>query len=275
MIIIYAEGLQSKILLHDLIQSHHKMIQCVIKVPRTPISQTSRRSPKWFRKKIVETSLWFLCFNFTLSFLAPMLMFISGTTVAQSCKKYNVRLCEISKGKESVYHELRSTNVDWLWNASPIILTKEILNLPKQGCINFHGAPLPEYRGAANYFWMLHEGCNEAFGVFHLVDERLDAGNIITQTKRVRIHEEMCVLDLWLNIRLASYPAFEKMVDHIAEGRFMLGQPQNDSDAQIRSFPKPHHIQELRAKGIRLFTTRSLLRVLKIALQEGRISDSI
>lgn len=38
------------------------------------------------------------------------------------------------------------------------ILTKEILDIPKYGCINLHGSLLPMYRGAAPINWAVIKG---------------------------------------------------------------------------------------------------------------------
>ena len=38
------------------------------------------------------------------------------------------------------------------------ILPKEILDIPKLGCINVHGSLLPKYRGAAKIQWAVING---------------------------------------------------------------------------------------------------------------------
>ena len=38
------------------------------------------------------------------------------------------------------------------------ILTKEVLDIPKHGCINLHGSLLPMYRGAAPINWAIIKG---------------------------------------------------------------------------------------------------------------------
>lgn len=38
------------------------------------------------------------------------------------------------------------------------LLTKEILDIPKIGCINLHASLLPKYRGAAPINWCIIEG---------------------------------------------------------------------------------------------------------------------
>lgn len=38
------------------------------------------------------------------------------------------------------------------------ILSKEILELPKYGCVNVHASLLPKYRGAAPIQWAVIDG---------------------------------------------------------------------------------------------------------------------
>ncbi|MCJ7523189.1 MAG: hypothetical protein MUP21_13365, partial [Dehalococcoidia bacterium] len=63
------------------------------------------------------------------------------------------------------------------------IFKKEILRLPEMGCINVHPSLLPGYRGPAPFFWVL--ACDEfETGVtVHYMDEKLDNGDIILQSK--------------------------------------------------------------------------------------------
>jgi len=59
-------------------------------------------------------------------------------------------------------------------------ITKEIINLPNIGCINFHPAPLPEWRGMGGVFnYALYEGITEWGCSAHFVDETYDTGDII------------------------------------------------------------------------------------------------
>lgn len=61
------------------------------------------------------------------------------------------------------------------------ILPKEILEIPKYGCINLHASLLPKYRGAAPIQWALIRG-EEVTGVTTmLIDEGLDTGPILLQ----------------------------------------------------------------------------------------------
>jgi len=63
------------------------------------------------------------------------------------------------------------------------ILPKEILELPKLGCLNVHASLLPKYRGAAPVQWAILKGEEETGITIMKLDEGLDTGEIILQEK--------------------------------------------------------------------------------------------
>ena len=63
------------------------------------------------------------------------------------------------------------------------ILSKEILELPKHGCINIHVSILPRWRGAAPIEHALINGDNETGISIIKLEEELDSGPIISQSK--------------------------------------------------------------------------------------------
>ncbi|MFA5840550.1 MAG: methionyl-tRNA formyltransferase, partial [Candidatus Margulisiibacteriota bacterium] len=63
------------------------------------------------------------------------------------------------------------------------ILPKEILEIPKFGCINIHASLLPKYRGAAPVQWALLNGEKETGLSIMKIDEGLDTGAILLQQK--------------------------------------------------------------------------------------------
>lgn len=59
------------------------------------------------------------------------------------------------------------------------ILTKEILDMPKYGCVNVHASLLPKYRGAAPIQWAVING-EKVSGVTTMrMDEGIDTGDMI------------------------------------------------------------------------------------------------
>lgn len=59
------------------------------------------------------------------------------------------------------------------------ILPKEILELPKYGCINIHASLLPKYRGAAPINWVLLSGEKETGVTSMQMSEGLDTGDML------------------------------------------------------------------------------------------------
>ena len=64
--------------------------------------------------------------------------------------------------------------------AGTYILKRPAFSVPRLGCINLHSGKVPDYRGAAPAFWELYNGETHVGITIHKVEERLDAGNIIT-----------------------------------------------------------------------------------------------
>ena len=63
------------------------------------------------------------------------------------------------------------------------ILSKEILDIPKFGCINVHASLLPKYRGAAPIQWSIIDGEKVTGVTIVQMNEGLDTGDILTQAE--------------------------------------------------------------------------------------------
>ena len=59
------------------------------------------------------------------------------------------------------------------------ILPKEILDIPKYGCINVHASILPKYRGAAPIQWAVINGDSQTGVTTMQMDEGMDTGDIL------------------------------------------------------------------------------------------------
>lgn len=75
------------------------------------------------------------------------------------------------------------------------ILPKEILELPKYGCINVHASILPNYRGAAPIQRAIQDGCTETGVTTMRMDEGLDTGDYIMR-RTVEIPDDMTGTEL-------------------------------------------------------------------------------
>ncbi len=69
------------------------------------------------------------------------------------------------------------------------ILKKELLEIPRYGCINVHASLLPRWRGAAPIQWAVIEGDKEAGVTAMQMNEGLDTGDIL-RVRRLEISED-------------------------------------------------------------------------------------
>lgn len=79
---------------------------------------------------------------------------------------------------------LRELNADiFVVAAFGQILTKEILEMPRYGCVNVHASLLPKYRGASPIQWAVINGEKESGVTTMQMGEGLDTGDILMVSK--------------------------------------------------------------------------------------------
>ncbi len=89
------------------------------------------------------------------------------------------------KRDEATLAKLRDTQADaFVVVAYGQILSQEILDMPRLGCVNGHGSLLPEYRGAAPIQWCLHDGAIETGITTMLMDAGMDTGAMLLKRSR-------------------------------------------------------------------------------------------
>ena len=108
---------------------------------------------------------------------------LSPTPVKELAQELNIPVITPSKMKdEALIERLKSENADFfVVVAYGKILPKEILDIPRLGCINIHASLLPEYRGAAPIQWSIIDGKKKTGISTMLMDEGLDTGDILKQ----------------------------------------------------------------------------------------------
>lgn len=78
------------------------------------------------------------------------------------------------------FEELKALNIDLIVTcAYGQIIPKEVLDLPKYGCINVHASILPKYRGSAPIQWCLFNNDDKTGVTIMYMDEGMDTGDII------------------------------------------------------------------------------------------------
>lgn len=97
------------------------------------------------------------------------------------------------------------------------ILPKEILDIPKKGCINLHASLLPKYRGAAPIQWAVLNGDKTTGVTTMYMNEKMDEGDIILQ-EETKILEEETTGELWERLAYVGAELLVKSVKQVEEG---------------------------------------------------------
>lgn len=92
------------------------------------------------------------------------------------------------------------------------ILTKEVLDIPKYGCINLHASLLPMYRGAAPLNWVVVNGEKKSGNTTMLMDVGLDTGDMLLKDE-VAIDENMTAGELHDKLMVSGAELLIKTID--------------------------------------------------------------
>ena len=106
---------------------------------------------------------------------------LSESPVKVCAKAHNIPTFQPVKIREPESVEyLKTIDADvFIVAAFGQILTADILNMPKYGCINIHASLLPMYRGAAPIQWVILNGEQKAGVTIMQMDEGLDTGDML------------------------------------------------------------------------------------------------
>lgn len=183
--------------LETLIKSHHEVV-AVYTQPDKPFG----------RKKIIKAS---------------------EVKVKAVEKKIPVYQPNSLKDSEEIEH-IRNINPDVIVVvAYGQILPKEILEIPKYGCINVHASLLPRYRGASPIQTSILNG-DDVTGVTTMyMSEGLDTGDIIDYVE-TSIGENETASELFERLAPMGAKLLEKTLSEIESG-LAIRTPQDDSKA--------------------------------------------
>jgi methionyl-tRNA formyltransferase len=110
----------------------------------------------------------------------------------------------------------------------PRLIREPVLSLGRIGCLNFHPAPLPDFRGLGGYNVAILEGLREWGVSCHFVDDRFDTGDLV-EVERFAIKPDAHTalsLDLETGERLVGL--FGRVIDRALAGEDLPREPQGD-----------------------------------------------
>lgn len=161
------------------------------------------------------------------------------------------------------------------------ILPKNILEIPKYGCINVHGSLLPKYRGAAPIQWAIINGEKKSGVTTMFMDEGMDTGDMLLKAE-IKIEDQDTSESLYFKLSKLGSELLIKTLDILQNGK-LNPQKQNEEDATYSKmltkemgeidwnkkateihnlvrglFPWPVAKTKLNSKTLKIFKTRVL-----------------
>ena len=101
------------------------------------------------------------------------------------------------------------------------IIKKNIIDIPKYGCINLHPSLLPYYRGLSPQHWPIINGNYETGITVHFINESIDTGDIIVQ-KKIQIHKDEYVSDLQKRMVKIYGPTMIEAICNLQKEKFFF-----------------------------------------------------
>ncbi len=121
------------------------------------------------------------------------------SSVAETCDALDIPYERVADVNDPAFvARLREAGVDVIVSFQQAIFKRELLQVPTIACLNVHTGILPGYRGFKPIFWMQSRGEPELGVTIHVMNERIDTGEVVAQ-RRWRRRDRSSVLEnqLW------------------------------------------------------------------------------
>jgi folate-dependent phosphoribosylglycinamide formyltransferase PurN len=152
-------------------------------------------------------------------------------SIAGTARRLGIPVHELAHPKAADLVALLQTLApDVVLNQSEILLTKDVLAVPRIGFINRHASLLPRFRGRMGAF-RSHAAPDPSYGVtIHFVDEGIDTGPIVLQQEFAdvdprwtypRVMHRVCATApemIWRALDLLASPDFRPLPNCLPDG---------------------------------------------------------
>jgi hypothetical protein len=157
-------------------------------------------------------------------------------------------VCDING--EHIINEISSLKPDIIVSFSaPTVFKKEILSMPRFGCINLHCSKLPNYSGVMPSFWVLLNDEKETGCSVHIMDDYIDNGQLLAQAT-VPIIDDETMFSLIKKTKEVGGVLMLSILEKIyLENEMPKPLGIDESSRQYYSWPKDRDFLSFRHKG--------------------------
>lgn len=228
---------------------------------RVAYKLTRKSSFNFFLYKLVESKLY----NFLLvghkMVKSKVYLDNRAFSIADLAKKQNIPIIATPDlSADGFLTRIKELDPDYVLCLVAQILKKNVFITLGNRLINAHGSYLPEYRGAAQYFWYRLNNDSHYGVTIHFMDAGLDTGEIIFQRKFA--YDQNCSV-YQLHHQLAR--SFGQMLNEFIENYAGQSQPlpiikQDESKASTTRMPTKDDFNQLKKKKIKLITFKDFFK---------------
>ncbi len=204
--------------IYEILKNYRKNIVCVLLTKGSIVK----------KRNVLQTGKYFLSLLIIMGLkdTAKMLTCIIKSRFTKNNYIYdfavkhsiNHKTTDSINSKDSV-EWLYKQNLDVVFNQSQHIVHQEVLEIPKIGVINRHGAYLPGYRGRLAPFWQLYDKEKVGGLTYHFINREIDDGPIILQ-ERIEINDDETLLSLIDKVFSLGVIRFSEVIDILSRKNY-------------------------------------------------------
>lgn len=155
---------------------------------------------------------------------------IKISDVKQYCIDKSLKIFQPKKLTDiNFINEIIKLNPDLIIVVAFRMLPKILWEIPKLGTINLHASLLPNLRGAAPIHWAIINGLKETGLTTFYINDKIDCGNIIEQSK-VKINDDENTGELYNKLKKIGSELLINSIDLIQEKSFKSKVQDNSTD---------------------------------------------
>ncbi len=168
-------------------------------------------------------------------------------------KRYGFRVLKVPDiNSIEVVRLLKRLNIDLVISIHlDQLVGKEILHLPRFGCINLHYGELPENAGPFPSIWNVLTRKQESFVTVHYMNEFFDKGDILAKTM-VLLEDDDSILSLDCRLHKAGAKLIRDAITKIEKSE-QIAIPQTSGQFRYRSYPSKSKLRLLKRRKVKLF----------------------